>query len=122
MMAEGLDHADLLEVRAPRPTLMITTTRDFFSIQGARETFGEVKEFYSGINAGENIAMVEDDAEHSSTKKNREAMYAFFQKYLDHPGSNKDVEVEVFPEEELWGHREWESGFNSDRRILVFSE
>ncbi len=26
---EGIDHADLLEVRAPKPTLMITTTRNF---------------------------------------------------------------------------------------------
>ncbi|MDZ7695347.1 MAG: hypothetical protein U5K69_30245 [Balneolaceae bacterium] len=39
---EGIDHADLLEVRAPKPTLMITTTEDFFSIQGARETASEV--------------------------------------------------------------------------------
>ena len=30
----GIDHADLLEVRAPKPTLQVTTTRDFFSIQG----------------------------------------------------------------------------------------
>src|SRR5690606_6078198 len=29
----GLDHADLLSVRAPKPGLMITTTRDMFSIQ-----------------------------------------------------------------------------------------
>ena len=102
MMAEGLDHADLLEVRAPKPTLMITTTRDFFSIQGARETYAEVRQFYSGLDAGENIAMVEDDAEHKSTKKNREAMYAFFQKHLNNPGSNQDLDVEVLPEEELW--------------------
>ena len=102
MMAEGLDHADLLEVRAPKPTLMITTTRDFFSIQGARETYQEVKQFYQGLNAANNIHMVEDDAEHKSTQKNREAMYAFFQKHLNNPGSSADLEVEVLPEQELW--------------------
>jgi len=99
---EGLDHADLLEVRAPQPALMITTTRDFFSIQGARETFREVKQFYSALDAADQIGMVEDDAEHASTKKNREAMYAFFQESLQNPGTPEDLEVEVLPEQELW--------------------
>jgi len=102
MISEGLDHADLLEVRAPKPGLMITTTRDFFSIQGARETFKEVKEYYHALGEGEQINMVEDDDVHASTKKNREAMYAFFQKYLNNPGSPADLEVEVFEERELW--------------------
>ena len=102
MICEGLDHADLLEVRAPKPGLMITTTRDFFSIQGARETFSEVKQYYQALGEGEQINMVEDDDVHASTKKNREAMYAFFQKSLDNPGSPADLEVEVFEESELW--------------------
>ena len=102
MLAEGLDHADLLEVRAPKPGLMITTTRDFFSIQGARETFKEVKQFYTGLGREEQISMVEDDDVHTSTKSNREAMYAFFQQHLTNPGSHEDLEVEVFAEEELW--------------------
>ena len=32
-IARGIDHADLLEVRAPKPALLVSTTRDFFSIQ-----------------------------------------------------------------------------------------
>jgi len=102
MISEGLDHADLLEVRAPKPGLMITTTRDFFSIQGARETFNEVKLYYQALGEGEHINMVEDDDVHASTKKNREAMYAFFQKYLDNPGNPADLDVEVFEEKDLW--------------------
>ncbi|MDX2445066.1 MAG: acetylxylan esterase [Bacteroidales bacterium] len=102
MISEGLDHADLLEVRAPKPCLMITTTRDFFSIQGARETFNEVNHFYAEVGNNGNMNMVEDDEGHASTKKNREAMYAFFQEYLNNPGDPSDLEVEVFKEEELW--------------------
>jgi len=102
MISEGLDHADLLEVRAPKPGLMITTTRDFFSIQGARETYSEVKQFYLAFGEEDQINMVEDDDVHASTKKNREAMYAFFQKYLDNTGSPADLEVEIFSEKELW--------------------
>ena len=102
MIGEGLDHADLLEVRAPKPTLMITTTRDFFSIQGARETFREARNYYKALGAEENMNMVEDDDVHTSTKRNREAMYAFFQKVLELPGDPTDLDVEIFQEQELW--------------------
>src|SRR5690606_38076423 len=71
-IAEGLDHADLLALRAPKPTLMITTTRDIFNIQGARETFKEVARIYEAYDKVEHFTMVEDDAAHASTLKNRE--------------------------------------------------
>ena len=98
----GLDHADLLEVRAPKPTLMITTTRDIFSIQGARNTYKEAKMAYRAFGKEENLQKVEDNAGHMSTQKNRETMYAFFQKHLDNPGNAQDEEVVIFPVEELY--------------------
>lgn len=97
----GIDHADLLSVRAPKPALMITTTRDMFSIQGARETAKEVSGIYKAYGKEENFGMVEDDAPHASTKKNREAMYAFFQKHLNNPGNPDDQEVALLSEEEI---------------------
>lgn len=100
-IASSIDHADLLEIRAPRPTLMITTTRDFFNIQGARETYEEVKKAYKALGKEENMGMVEDDAPHQSTQKNREAMYAFFQKHLSLPGNSSDEEVELLTPAEL---------------------
>jgi hypothetical protein len=45
--------------------------------------------------------MVEDDAPHESTKKNREAMYSFFQKNLKNPGDSSDQEVEILSPEEI---------------------
>ena len=101
-IVKGIDLADLLEVRAPKPALMITTTRDIFSIQGARDTYQEVQKAYSAFGALANVEMVEDDDRHASTKKNREAMYAFFQKHLNNPGSNADQEINLFKPEELY--------------------
>jgi len=100
-ISSGLDHADLLEVRAPKPTLMITTTRDMFSIQGARETAAEVARIFEAYGANAHFSMVEDDAPHASTKKNREAMYAFFRKHLNNPGATTDDEVGLPAEAEL---------------------
>jgi hypothetical protein len=100
-IARGLDHADYFLARAPKPALMITTTRDHFSIQGARETAKEVSRIYRIYGKEENFSMVEDDAPHQSTKKNREAMYAFFQKHLNNPGNPDDVEYELLSSEEV---------------------
>ncbi len=97
----GIDHADLLLVRAPKPALMITTTRDMFSIEGARETAKEVSGIYKAYAKADNFSMVEDDAPHASTKKNREAMYAFFQKHLNNPGNPIDEKTDTLTAQEL---------------------
>ncbi|NND35396.1 MAG: prolyl oligopeptidase family serine peptidase [Saprospiraceae bacterium] len=102
MLFSGLDLTDLVHVRAPKPTLMVTTTRDIFSIQGARDVYHEARRGYDLIGAPENLIMVEDDAGHASTKKNREATYAFFQKHLNNPGNPSDQLVDTFRVEELW--------------------
>lgn len=97
----GIDHADFIEVRAPKPTLIMATTRDFFSIQGSRETYSELKRVYSIFGKPENIEITEDDYGHGYTKKNREAMYAFFQKHLRQQGSPLEEEVVFTTPEEL---------------------
>ena len=97
----GINHGDLLIVRAPRPALMITTTRDFFSIQGARETFAEVKQIYQAYGAEDALQMVEDDADHASTPANRSAMYRFFMDVFDVEGSHADIAYPTLSQEEL---------------------
>ncbi|WP_051254026.1 alpha/beta hydrolase family protein [Arenibacter latericius] len=101
-ISKGIDHPDFLHARMPKPSLIITTINDFFSIHGARETFAEVKNSYSALGKGDNIEMVEDMVRHESTKLNRMAMYSFFQKHLSLPGDNSDIEIEPFLAEELW--------------------
>jgi len=100
-VSSGITHADLLEVRAPKPTLIVTTTRDFFSIQGARETFREAMNAYKAFGKEENLDNVEDDSGHGYTQKNREAIYVFFQKHLNFPGNPADEEIEILEQEEL---------------------
>ena len=97
----GIDHADFLEVRAPRPTLVVATTRDFFSIQGARETFAEARDAFRLLGAADSLDMVEDDFEHGYTRKTREAIYRFFQRHLNHPGDPADEEIAPLPAAEL---------------------
>jgi len=93
-ISSGIDHADFIEIQAPKPTLLMATTRDFFSIQGTRETYSESKRIYELYSKPANLEITEDDAEHDYTKKNREAMYAFFRKHLQLQGSPVEEEVE----------------------------
>jgi len=100
-LVSGIDHADLLEIRAPKPTLHVTTTRDFFSIQGARETEREVTRAFELLGSPENYRRVEDDYGHGFTRKNNEATYAFFQKHLDLPGDPTEHTYPYLSKEEL---------------------
>ncbi|MGB3780857.1 MAG: acetylxylan esterase [Tunicatimonas sp.] len=97
----GLDHPDFLSVRVPKPTLMVTTTEDFFSIQGARETYREAKQVYQQFGKPNHLTMVESPGFHASTQANRESMYRFFQQHLDLPGDSSDAEVELLTCQEL---------------------
>ena len=45
--------------------------------------------------------MTEEDHVHGFTRKNREAMYAFFRKHLDNHGNSNDQEVELLSNAEL---------------------
>lgn len=100
-ISRGIDHGDLLAVRAPKPALMITTTRDMFSIQGAMETEKEVSLIYKSYGMERNFGRVEDDYPHASTKKNREAMYSFFQEHLKNPGNSQDESVKILTTDEM---------------------
>jgi cephalosporin-C deacetylase-like acetyl esterase len=101
LIYEGLDKPDYLIVRAPKPAMMITTTNDFFNIQGAMEAEKEISHIYNAYEKPGNFSRVEDFGIHTNTKKNREAMYAFFQKHLNNPGNSADEEVQLLSEEEL---------------------
>ena len=68
-LKKGFDLSDLIEVRAPKPTLMVTTTRDIFSIQGARDVFKEAQNAYIAFGEPGNLSMVEDDDGHTYHQK-----------------------------------------------------
>lgn len=96
----GITHADMLELRAPKPLLISSTTRDFFSIQGAVETYKEVKKAYKAFGKEENAGQVIDDAGHGF-HNNITDVYAFFQKVFHLPGSPDEEPFDGFKPEDL---------------------
>ena len=99
---KGITFEDLLEVRAPKPTLMTFVSRDeYLCLQGAREAYNEAKMVYEMFGQTDNLAMVEDDSKHWMTPKIRLAIYAFFMKHFNISGDPAEEEAEILSEEEL---------------------
>ena len=98
----GISFADLIEVRAPKPTLLTFVSRDqYLSLQGAREGYAEAKKAFDAFGKSENLMFVEDDSKHWLTPKIRLAIYSFFMKHFDMPGDPEEVEAEILPRELL---------------------
>ena len=101
-VAKGITFEDLLEVRAPKPTLMTFTSRDeYLCLQGAREAFKEATNTYKSFGREDNIKLVEDDSKHWMTPKIRLAIYAFFMKHFNIQGDPSEEEAEILTPEEL---------------------
>jgi cephalosporin-C deacetylase-like acetyl esterase len=96
-VAEGIDHAGLLALRVPRPTLLGTAIRDFFPIEGARESFEEVKHLYEVAKVAERFAKTEADAPHGLSIKLREATYGWFDRWLLGRKEPREEEIKVTP-------------------------
>ena len=101
-LIKGLTFEDLIEVRAPKPTLMTFVSRDeYLSLQGAREAYAEAEKVYEVFERKNNIELVEDDSRHWLTPKIRLAIYTFFMKHFNIPGDPSEQDIEVLSAEEL---------------------
>ncbi len=88
-VALGIEHADYLTMRAPRPTLLATATQDFFDIQGSWTTFREATQIFGRMGHSERVGLVEYNTKHGYPKPQREAVTRWMSRWL----LDKDVAV-----------------------------
>jgi dienelactone hydrolase len=81
-IAFGMEHADYLTMRAPRPTLMCVATQDFFDITGAWTSFREANLVYGKLGHGERVALFEFDDKHGFSRPRREAAMRWLRRWL----------------------------------------
>lgn len=94
--AWGMDHADYCMMRAPKPTLIGSATKDFFPIEMTWDGFRYSKRLFQRMGFGENIDLAETDNTHGYDKTLREATVRFMLRFLA-----KREEAVVEPEEKL---------------------
>ncbi len=94
-VALGLEQTDYVFLRAPRPTLILAATRDFFDIRGTWTTYLESKLVYGIFGQGDRVDFLEIDAGHGYPKPHREAATRFMRRWL--LGRDEGVEEGAFP-------------------------
>lgn len=81
-IAHGMEHADYVMMRAPRPTLICAATRDFFPIEGAWDSFRDAKRLYTKLGVPERVSLVEADEEHGFTAPLRQGAARWMRRWL----------------------------------------
>jgi cephalosporin-C deacetylase-like acetyl esterase len=101
-IAFGMDHADYLMMRAPKPTLICSATNDFFDIQGVWDSFRYAKRLYTRMGFAERIELLENDASHNYNKIQRQGVVRWMARWLlkkDEPIT--EPEIKLLSEEEI---------------------
>lgn len=102
-IAFGMDHADYVLMRSPKPTLIMAATQDYFDIKGAWNLHREGKRFYTRQGFPERVDLVEPDTKHGFPMEMRVGAANWMRRWLldlDEPISEGDFDT-ILPEEEL---------------------
>ena len=81
-VALGIEHGDYALIRAPKATLMLTASKDFFAIDGAWETFRDAKRLYGILGYGERMSLFEYPDGHGFSRPRREAALRWMRRWL----------------------------------------
>jgi hypothetical protein len=98
----GMDHADYLMMRAPKPTLICAATRDFFDIKGVWNSFRYAKRLYTRMGFAERVGIMENDATHNYNKTQRQSVVRWMARWLlkkDQPIT--EPEIKLLSDEEI---------------------
>ena len=102
-LAHGLDFADFALAFAPRPFQILSATRDFFPIAGARSAYEEARRTYEWLGHADRVGFFEYDDSHAWSKPRREATYRWLERWLhgradtgDEPAFDTELESDLY--------------------------
>jgi len=102
-VAFGMGHEDYVMMRAPKPTLIMTTTDDYFDIQGAWDSFRMAKRLYEKLGHAERVDLFETPGKHGFPRPMRVAACRWMRRWLLHvDDAITEHEFPICPEEETW--------------------
>ena len=102
-LAWGMEHADYIMMRAPRPVIILAATKDFFDIRATWRTFRFAKRLYTRMGFSERVDLLENDAKHNYNRLQRQGGVRWLSRWLcgvDAPIVEPDIEL--IPVKELW--------------------
>jgi len=81
-VALGIEHADYITMRAPKPTLILAATQDFFDIAATRTAFAEAKRVYTALGHPDRVDMFEFNDTHGFSTPRRQAAVRWMRRWL----------------------------------------
>ncbi len=100
--AYGMDHADYILMRAPKPTLILAATKDFVPIAGAWETYRQAKRLYTRMGVAERVDLVEADEKHGFSLHLRTGACRWMRRWLlNRADEVTEPEFDVFSDRQL---------------------
>ncbi len=103
-IAFGMDHADYVLMRLPKPTLIMAATNDYFDIGGAWRLFREGKRFATRQGFPERVSLVEPATDHGFPPEMRLGAANWMRRWLlgkDDPVSGSGGDPKFLDEDEL---------------------
>ena len=102
-LLNGVDHAELLTLFAPKPLQIGSAQQDFFPIEGTRATYEEVQRIYELMDAEAKLNKVEVNDKHNLSPGLRQAAYQWFDRWLLNETENsKESSVALEDEKNLF--------------------
>jgi len=78
----GIDHADFITMRAPKPTLVLAAEQDFFDFSGTRQAAAEAAAVYRLLGHADRVDLFSYDDKHGFSRPRREAAVHWMRKWL----------------------------------------
>jgi hypothetical protein len=101
-IALGLDHDDFLAVQAGKPLIVLTKERDYFDVRGSEQAYARLKHLWELLGAGDKIDLFTGPTTHGYSIENREAMYRFFNRATGLDFGDREPEIRIESDEDLY--------------------
>ncbi len=109
-LAAGLDMADYLIARAPRPTILLAQAFDFFDPRGTEQAYRDIRRIYRLLGCESNIELFVGPQGHGMHRENREAMVTFFNRRFGFRRAGREPDAQTEPEANLTCGLKWNNG------------
>ena len=97
MLARGLDDADLVELSAPTPWLLLATEGDFFTPAGIKIVYDEARRWFELYGAQDKLRLFVGPGPHGTPRETREAIYQWMTRWLKGgQGDVRDQPVKIY--------------------------
>ena len=97
--AFGIDHADYIIMRAPRPTIILAAEQDFFEFAATQKAYAEAKKIYQILGEPEKVALFSYNDKHGFSRPRRQAGVQWMRRWiLNDPSPVIEPELHIQPD------------------------